>query len=102
MQAQRERLEGREPMFKVQARLCASCIYRKDSPLDLARLEGQIADPHMAGYFVTYRACHHAPPGSAICCRGFWNAHKDHFTGGQLAQRLGCVEYVEVDWLKDV
>jgi len=30
--------------FEVQARQCATCIYRKDSPLDLAQLEAQIAD----------------------------------------------------------
>lgn len=32
--------------FEVQKRQCATCIYRKDSPLDLKKLEAQIADPH--------------------------------------------------------
>jgi hypothetical protein len=35
-----------------------------------------------------------------VCCRGFWDRHKDEFPGGQLAQRLDCVEFVEVDTLK--
>ena len=38
-------------MFKVAATQCATCIYRPDSPLDLAKLEAEIADPRMAGFF---------------------------------------------------
>ena len=74
-------------MFKVQQRMCATCIYRPESPLDLAKLESDIADPRMQGYFIGYRVCHHTHPSDETCCRGFWNAHKDHFTAGQLAQR---------------
>lgn len=83
--------------FRVQRRRCATCIYRPESPLDLTTLEAQIADPHMAGSFLGYRVCHHAPEDSGICCHGFWAKHKDHFTAGQLAPRLGCVEFVDVD-----
>ena len=86
-------------MFLVQRRPCATCIYSPASPLDLARLEAQIADPRMPGHFAGYRACHHAPPDSGICCAGFWRAHHDDFDGGQLAQRLGLVQYVDVDCL---
>jgi hypothetical protein len=84
-------------MLKVQRRLCVSCIYRPDSPLDLAKLEAQVADARMPGHFAGYRECHHARPGKGICCRGFWEAHKDHFDLGQIAQRLGWVEFVDVD-----
>ena len=83
--------------FLVQARPCATCIYRPDSALDLAALEAVIADPQMGGYFAGYRACHHSPDASGICCAGFWARHKDHFTLGQLAQRLGWVKKVPVD-----
>ena len=86
-------------MFQVQRRQCMSCIYRPGSPLDLTQLEAAIADPHMPGFFVSYRVCHHTPPGSGICCAGFWHRHKEHFTAGQLAQRLGLVEKVTVDSL---
>jgi len=78
-------------MLRVQSTQCATCIYRRDSPLDLKRLEAQIADPKMKGFFVGFRICHHSHDA---CCRGFWNRHRDHFTAGQLAQRLGCVEFV--------
>lgn len=87
-------------MFKVQALMCSSCIYRPDSTLDLAGLEAAIADPRMPGYFTGYRECHHAKRGSGVCCRGFWEAHADQFTAGQLAQRLGLVSFVNVDVLK--
>jgi hypothetical protein len=81
--------------FKVQARQCASCIYRRDSSLDIKRLEAAVADGH--GGFTKHRACHHATGG--VCCRGFWNRHKNKFAGGQIAQRLNMVVFVDVDTL---
>jgi hypothetical protein len=84
-------------VFKVQKRMCATCIYRPSSPLDIEQLEKDVADPRMAGYFTGHRICHHS---TDVCCRGFWERHKDSFTAGQLAQRLGFVEFVHVDRLK--
>ncbi len=86
-------------MFKVQKKACATCIYRKDSALNLKALEAAVVDPHMKGYFKGHRVCHHSKD---VCCRGFWNRHKDKFTAGQLAQRLKAVLFVEVDTLKKV
>lgn len=80
--------------FAVQRRQCATCIYRKDSPLDLKKLERQIADPYMEGFFTAHRICHHS---DMACCSGFWSRHRDHFPLGQIAQRLGVVEFVEHD-----
>jgi hypothetical protein len=85
--------------FYVQRRMCATCIYRRDSALDIRKLEADVADPHMAGYFKGFRECHHAKRKSGVCCRGFWNRHKDAFTAGQLAQRLGLVVFVDEDVL---
>lgn len=82
--------------FKVQQKLCATCIYRPDSSLDLQQLETAVADPHMPGYFKGHRICHHSKDA---CCRGFWEAHKDQFTAGQIAQRLNCVQFVNEDIL---
>lgn len=84
-------------MFKVQKRMCASCIYRPGCALSLEKLESDVADNVMPGFFMGHRICHHSVD---VCCRGFWNKHKDHFTAGQLAQRLGLVEFVTVDTLK--
>lgn len=86
-----------EPCLKVQDRACTTCIYRKDSTLDLKKLEADVADEHMEGFFKGYRICHHS---KEACCRGFWNRHKDKFTLGQIAQRLGMVKFVREDTLK--
>lgn len=80
--------------FKVQQKQCSTCIYRKDSPLDLERLLDDIRDPHMRGHFKSYRICHHSDDA---CCNGFWEANKDRFSVGQVAQRLGAVQFVNVD-----
>lgn len=79
-------------VFRVQRRRCATCIYRKDSPLDLTQLEDQVRDPYVG--FKGYRICHHSKD---VCCRGFWDHHKDEFALGQIAQRLNAVEFVDVD-----
>lgn len=78
--------------MRVQDRPCATCIYRKDSPLDLEKLESQVADSY--GGFHSFRVCHHSKDA---CCRGFWNRHKDKFAAGQIAQRLGLVKFVRDD-----
>jgi len=85
--------------FEVQAAQCKTCIYRKNSHFDVPNLEAQIADKHMEGYFGGFRICHHS---KTACCRGFWNRHKDKFTMGQLAQRLGWVTFVTHDTRKDL
>lgn len=83
-------------MLEVQKHACATCIYRKDSTLNLKHLEAQVADPYMPGAFKGHRICHHS---DTACCRGFWNRHKDKFPLGQIAQRLNAVRYVVHDTL---
>lgn len=85
-------------MLKVQKNACASCIYRKDSTLDLEKLENDVKDPFLEGHFKGHRVCHHSHDA---CCRGFWNKHKDKFDLGQIAQRLNMVEFVEDDTLSN-
>ena len=82
-------------MLNVMARQCKTCIYQRGSPLNLKKLERQVSDPHMKGFFSTYRQCHSTTKKDVACCRGFWNRHKDRFTLGQLAQRLGIVRFVK-------
>lgn len=86
--------------LRVQATMCDTCIYKPSTGFDIADLERQVADPHMDGLFRGFRACHHAK-GRSVCCRGFWDRHKDHFPGGQIAQRLRRVIFVTIDvWKK--
>lgn len=77
-------------MFRVQDKMCPTCIYRPDSPLDLQRLERESLSKD------AYRICHHSDD---VCCRGFWNNHSCDFNLGRIAQRLGAVEFVAVDTL---
>ena len=79
--------------FQVMSRLCATCIYRKGFGWDVAYLEDQVRDKHIG--FRGYRVCHSQKRGRKACCRGFWNRHKWEFAAGQIAQRLGLVEFVE-------
>jgi hypothetical protein len=85
--------------FKVQKVMCATCIYRPNSPLDIAKLEDDVRDPYIG--FKGHRICHHSDEASGVCCRGFWERHKDEFQAGQIAQRLNCVEFVEIDTWRD-
>ena len=85
--------------FKVQARLCATCIYRPGFGWRLKHLEDQCRDRRTPWFFKSYRQCHHGKRGHKTCCRGFWNRHKHQFLMGQLAQRLGWVEFVNEDHL---
>ena len=61
--------------------------------LPLSRRWGEAGRSLYVG-FKGHRICHHTKD---VCCRGFWNAHKDEFPMGQVAQRLGFVEFVSVD-----
>lgn len=78
--------------FKVCEKPCDTCIYRKDLHFDIKVLEAQVSDGY--GGFKTHRICHHSED---VCCRGFWNAHKNQFALGQIAQRLDMVQFVPVN-----
>jgi hypothetical protein len=82
-------------MFLVQKKPCTTCIYRPGNPVGIAKLEAEIADPHMAGFFRGYRVCHHSK--GEVCCAGFWARHKNDFGLGQIAQRLQAGRFVMVD-----
>ena len=78
--------------FKVQRVACVTCIYRKDSPANIKKLEDDVRDKYVG--FKGFRICHHSKDA---CCAGFWNRHKDEFSTGQIAQRMGLVEFVDDD-----
>lgn len=76
--------------FEVQKTMCATCIYRPDSPLNLKHLEREALKRD------SYRQCHHS---KTACCNGFWSKHKNNFNLGRIAQRLGVVTFVQHDVL---
>ena len=81
--------------FRVQRSMCATCIFRPGSPLDLNRLLSEITDRN--NFFNGHRVCHHSRDA---CCAGFWARHKDDFPMGQIAQRLKMVVMVDDDVLR--
>lgn len=86
--------------LRVQRKACSSCIFRKDCTLDLNKLLDDVRERGPAGrmdFFRGHRICHHSKDA---VCRGFWNRFKNKFALGQIAQRLGLVEYVDDDVLK--
>ena len=86
--------------FPVQSKMCASCIYRRDSPFNTNELEAAVKDKYVG--FHGYRACHHVRKkigGLKVCCSGFWKRHKGEFPAGQIAQRLNCINFVQIDEL---
>ena len=82
--------------FRVQRAMCATCIFRPESPLDLKQLLDDIADQH--GGFCGHRICHHSRDA---CCAGFWAAHRNEFALGQISQRLNMVVLVDDDVIGD-
>lgn len=83
-------------MFRVQKTQCETCIYKTFSAEHLKELENAVRDPHLG--FKAHRICHRSDD---VCCRGFWDKAKDLFPLGQIAQRFGMVEFVEVDTQRD-
>lgn len=87
--------ENGKPCLRVQAKCCATCIFRKDSSLNLQKLLNDVREPGRGGemgYFRGYRVCHYS--ADAVCA-GFWACFKDKFQLGQLAQRWNLVKYVD-------
>lgn len=87
--------------LRVQRKMCATCIYRPDSELDIAKLENDVREfirGRPTDFFKGHRICHHSK--DAVCA-GFWAKHKDSFQLGQIAQRFGMVEKVDDDTLSD-
>lgn len=80
---------------RVQAELCATCIFRPGNlmQLDEGRVAGMVAEAtaDMAGNI----PCHETTYGQArqqAVCRGFWLRHRTPLL--QVAERMGVVEYV--------
>ena len=87
-----------EYKIPVQKKMCETCIYRPDSPLDLKMLEDAVRDKNFPQIFEGHRVCHHS---AKAICRGFWHKNLDHYPLGQIAERMGMIEFVQDDTLAD-
>lgn len=78
--------------MKIRKTACHTCIYRPDSPLDLAKLEREVKDRY--GCFVGYRLCHHhLNDDDGVVCRGFFAKHGMKVTKIRLAKILGILRF---------
>ena len=77
--------------MKTRQSQCSTCIYREDSPLDLAALESEIRDKRMPEHFSGWRACHTDRSNETIC-EGFRARHGENCTPIQIASRLGLIK----------
>ena len=79
--------------FLVRKTACATCIYKMPW-WNVKKLEADVTNA--SGFLDGHRICHEGGTvENQLCCRGFWNRHKDYFPMGQLCQRLELV--VETD-----
>ena len=76
---------------RVLSRRCTTCLFRRDQPFGEARAAQVIQANVDAGALLT---CHTTLPygddpefGPAVCA-GFWAAHGQQTTAGQIAQHL--------------
>lgn len=80
--------------MRVQKTKCNQCLFTKN----------RVVSEEVAAKIIktalkkdTYFNCHKTQVKglkSNVCCKGFWDAHKNNFNLGRVAQRLGIVEKV--------
>ncbi len=79
--------------MKIQKTKCNQCLFSKNRIVDAKRAAEVIRDALGKD---TYFNCHKAKiKGADVCCRGFWDAHKDNFNLGRIAQRLNVIKEVK-------
>lgn len=75
--------------MKIQPEKCNECLFGKDKIVSKERAADVIAGCLKKD---TYFVCHKATiKNKDVCCRGFWDAFKDRFNLGRIAQRLDFV-----------
>ena len=74
--------------FNVRKRPCRTCGYRKNSGLDVEKMESTFKKE--GNDFVEWLKCHtELDQGKGgICCRGFWNKNKHNFPLGKIVMEL--------------
>ena len=81
-------------MFKVQKKKCDQCLFTANKIVDDKRKREILIETKQSDSFFI---CHKATlENDKVCCRGFWDKHKHDFNLGRIAQRLNCVQMVDV------
>ena len=80
--------------MKVQKNQCNQCLFTKNRVVSKERMLDVVEQTLKQN---TYFECHKATiQKQDVCCKGYWDRYKDHFTLGRIIQRLGGPECVEL------
>ena len=75
-------------MFRVKTQQCNQCLFSDNKIVNDARKEEVLRTTLKKDSFFV---CHKTDD---VCCKGYWDSHKNDFTVGQIAQRLNLIKEV--------
>lgn len=81
--------------MEVRKTKCDQCLFTDNRIVSQKRAGDVVKDCLKRD---TYFICHKTQTEDApqdMCCRGFWDQHKNNFNLGRIAQRLQAVRFVE-------
>lgn len=83
--------------MKVQKTKCNQCLFTKNKIVSGDRARSIVKEALQND---TFFGCHKTQLKglkSDVCCKGFWDSHKNNFKLGRLAQWAGAVQEVVID-----
>lgn len=80
-------------MIKIQKTKCDQCLFTKNRIVTLERAKEAVKDILDND---SYFCCHKSMDNNDVCCRGFWDAHKNDFSLGRLLQHLHIIIFIDL------
>lgn len=86
-------------MFKVANKCCDQCLMSDNKIVSDKRKE-ELLDSimHEESHFVCHKATIN---GEDVCCRGWFEEHGRDVNKIRIFERIGCIEYVDVEPKED-
>lgn len=84
-------------MFSVCATQCDECLFSKHRLVSAERRKEIIAECLQQGNEKYFRCHKDMFTGKPVCCRAFYDLYGDRVSIIQIAQRLQCIEFVDID-----
>lgn len=87
-------------MFKVMKKCCGECLFSKNKIVSESRKKSLLSDiKRNQGFFECHKA---TAENKVICCRGFYEQKGHESQMIRISQRLGAVEFIELDDLNEI
>jgi hypothetical protein len=81
-------------MLKIQRKQCNQCLFSGRRIVSPAR-KREVVEECLK--YETFFTCHKGSiAGVNACCKGYWDRYHESFQLGQLAARLGWIEWVDI------